>query len=228
MSDLKAMGRTLERLFYVTLADYPYNWLDTSFQNQFGAFRKLDCLDKIYEVFLPTEYKILKKNNKSVYEYVTHPPISTYPQIEGEKYTQGKLAEYLTKVFHKLKKKLDKGDKKTVAFFEKLKMLDEYGNLGFSEINQAPLSKILLFKLLLNETKKGTGILFMFLIIWGIENGDITGEGTEYLEKIAEVYSCLAKQALDNTLYLNELFDELNQLLGTKYKYKFNCEKYEP
>ena len=218
--------RTFIRLFYLALADVPVNWVEGTFSYKFDKFAKeLTCIDNVYKVLDTTKYKILQKNNISVLEYLKRKPFVDFPVIEGDKFSQQRMEEYLNKIFKRIKDKYDKGDKKARKLMSELKIVKSPNEeLPFDGLKQANIFRALLFRNDPLEVRKGSNLLIALLTLWGILNGDITGEGTENLKKIVDVYACFAKKL---NIDPNEVWKLLNEVLETNYKYEFNCEKYE-
>ena len=225
MQESTIMGRTIERIFYLALSEYPFNWLDKTFQNKISQIRKMNCIDSIYEVFFKEKYKILQKNDIKVIDYLENLPVAEMPLMEGKKFTQEEFTEYLNKIFRKLKDNFDKRNKKAVELFEELK-ISENGIIPFEKLRQANVFKALLFTRPPEEIRKGTSVLVMMMAIWGIKKGDIFGNNVDKLLKIAEVYTCFAKNVIG--IDPHKIFKKLNELLGTNYEFKFDCEKYKP
>lgn len=224
MQEVTVMAKTIERLFYLALSDYPHNWLDKNFQKELKRLKKLSCIDNIYEIFFPLKYQILQKNNIKVLDFLENEKYENFPLIEGKKYSQEELTRQINKYFAVLKAKFEEGDALTRELLDKLKII-ENGELPFDQFRQSNVFKALLFVRPPEEIRKGSSILAMLLIIWGIKKGDIFGSGVDKLLEIAEVYSCFAKDTVK--INLNEAFEMLNKIFETNYKFEFNCEKYE-
>ncbi len=213
----------LERLFFLTLSDFPVNWLENTFQNKFSQFKKLECIDSFYEVFYPEFSRILKKNGKSVYSYIKEKPYSEYPKIKGESMNRIKATDYVNEIFKKLVEKYKKGNEKVKEFFQELKLLEK-GNIPFEDIKPAIAWRPVIFQRNPLYLNKGTNLLIVLSLLYGIRKGDITGEGTEALERAIEVFSCFAANSLG--LELEIIWKELNSILGSKYDIGLNCDKF--
>ena len=190
------MQDTIIRLYYLTLCEFPVNWLEGTFQVRFPQFLELTCIDNIYEVFFPEFAKRLKEEGKSVYQYIKEKPFSDFPYVENEKMSQIKITNYINKVFKKITEKYEKGDKKAKDLLEHLKILED-GKIPFKEYPQAVVWRAITFKKDPASVNKGSNTLFAFIILYGIEKGDIHGEGTEKLKNAVELYIDVSTKALN-------------------------------
>ncbi len=212
---------TLERLFFLTLSDFPVNWLESGFQSKFSQFQKLDCIDRFYKVFYPEFSGILEKKGKSVYGYIKEKPYSEYPLVEGKPMNQMRFHEYVNKLWNVLRKKFEDGDKQVKELLEELRIVEK-GNLPFEDIKPAIAWRPITFLRNPRNLNKGTNLLIVLLALIGIRKGDITGEGTKALERTIEIYACFSSEYLG--LELQEIWKKLCRIYNVSAPLGFECE----
>lgn len=215
--------KNLIRLYYLALSNCPVNWLEGSFQYRFEDFKKLSCIDNIFEVLDEERFKILKKANVSIYSYIVEKPFSPFPNVKDENFSQPKVAELLTEIFLKLKTNYEQKQQDAVNFLNYL-YIPENGVIPFDDLKQSNIFRALFFRNDPLDSRKGTNSLIMLLILWSIKNGYISGKGVENLERIVNTFLCFSKKIL--RIDLNEAWSLLNKALGTNHKYNFDCKQF--
>ena len=213
-----------KRLAYLAIAQCPTNWIEIGFNSKFDEFKKVKCLDKVYEVFFKDISAVLERLDISVHEYVSEKPHLAFPILRGETtFSKEKFTQIINSYLKNILSQKDKP--KVKKFLEELDFI-ENGEMTLIEFKQANIFRVLFFRSDPLETRKAKNILAMLLVIYAIHNKDVLGDENtiERLKMLAKTYVCIAGNVLGKDI--EKLWKELNSILGSNYKEDFSiCKK---
>ena len=219
------VDNALLRLYYLTMVDYPVNWLEKNFQSIVSQMSKVRDIDHCYPIFFPELAMRLKEKNKSVAKYLKKHPVKSSPDIEGNKFTLIATTSLINEVWERIKEKVKQKDDKVIDTLLRLKILETPEKLPFETIKNALFQRVFTFKLLPHQNLKGTNALIMLSLVYFIETGRIgqrIKDGSKKMKEVALFYACESSKSA--VISLQEVWELINYVMGTDVKLKIKCE----